>query len=152
MASQRFDRRLDVASGRQRAWAVLTDVQELTSWVRIVHETVEIDRLNTYTAVLQDRLGPFALKAVLDISVTVPEELTEIRVQASGRDRAVDTKLTVDATLRLGDAAGGGTTVQVDGEYQVTGKVAAMGAGVIRKKADQILADFVTNAARVLDN
>ena len=151
MAVEKFDRSVRVDAARERTWLVLTDVQELTSWVGIVHETVEVERLATYTAVLQDRIGPFKLRADLAIEVSVPEEHGEIQVHASGRDRAVDTKLTIDARLRLSDD-GTGTNVRVAGEYQVTGKVAAMGAGVIRKKADQILADFFGNATRVLDN
>lgn len=152
MAVERFQRELEVESGRAEAWTVLTDVQELSSWVGIVHETAEVDRLSKYTAVLQDRIGPFKLRADLDITVTVPEELGEIQVHASGRDRAVDTRLVIDVTLRLFDGPNHRTRVQVDGKYQVTGKVAAMGAGIIRKKADQILEDFFTNAARVLHN
>ena len=152
MAAERFDRQLEVTADRKRTWAVLTDVKELTSWVGIVHETVEIERLVKYSAVLQDRIGPFKLRADLEIEVTVPEELGEIQVRASGRDRAVDTKLVVEAALRLSDVAGGGTSVHVRGEYRVTGKVAAMGAGVVRKKADTILAEFFTSAARVLSS
>jgi carbon monoxide dehydrogenase subunit G len=152
MAVERFDRQLRVASDRNLAWTVLTDVRELTSWVGIVHQTVEVERLSNYTAVLQDRIGPFKLRADLDIAVTVPDEYAEIHVYASGRDRSVDTKLVIDATLRLSTVDAGGTNIQVEGEYKVTGRVAAMGSGVIRKKAEQILEDFFSSAGRALNS
>ena len=36
------------------------------------------------------------------------------------------------------------------GDYQVTGRVAGMGGGVIRKKADRIISDFFTKAGEEL--
>jgi carbon monoxide dehydrogenase subunit G len=63
----------------------------------------------------------------------------------------VDSKIKVDAVLILGDDADR-TAIDVEGTYQVTGKVAAMGAGVIHKKADRILDDFFGNAEKSLNS
>jgi len=41
----------------------------------------------------------------------------------------------------------GGSTIATEGRYEVTGRVASMGSGVIQKKADRILADFFSKAA-----
>lgn len=135
-----------VGSGPERCWEVLTDVARLVSWVTIVHDLVEIQRLATYSAVLQDRLGPFKLRAALHIRVEVLEDGRRIQLHAAGKDTQISSQIAVDATLELRSTAAGGTVVATEGTYQVVGRVATMGSGVIRKKADRILEDFFSNA------
>ena len=150
MPSMKFDRELVVSSGRDKCWDVLTDVPRLVTWVSIVTDAQEQEPLERYTAVLTDRMGPFKLRADLDITVSevVPGE--RIRVRANGEDRQVSSRIGVDATLVLVDADGGGSRIAVDGSYEVIGKVATMGAGMIRTKAAKILDEFFAHAATEL--
>ena len=147
MPSQNFARQLQAGADPERCWQVLTDVGLMTTWVRIVHDTKEIAPLERYAAVLQDRVGPFSLRADLDIRVTVPQAGWHIDVAAQGEDRQVGSRISVAASLRLEPRPEGGAVVSVRGRYQVTGRVAAMGAGIIRKKADTILEEFFSHAA-----
>lgn len=149
MASETFERTLTVAADPRRCWQVLTDVSLLASWVGIVHEVKQISTLEKYTAVLQDRLGPFKLRAVLDIAVEVVEDGRHVRVRAVGQDRQVNSRISVDGVLKIGTAPGpgaAGACVEVTGEYRVEGKVASMGSGVIRKKASTIIEEFFSHA------
>jgi carbon monoxide dehydrogenase subunit G len=151
MALESFKRSVTVLSPREQVWKVLTDVETLAGWVGIVHSVTEIRHLERYKAILQDKVGPFKLRADLSVSVTVELDGRRVSVSASGRDRAVDSKIKVDATLELSED-GSSTGIAVDGTYQVTGKVAGMGAGVIHKKADRILDDFFLNAENALNS
>lgn len=150
MASQEFTRQLTVMASPERSWTVLTDVNRLANWVGIVHDVVELSRLESYTAILLDRVGPFKLRADLEITAHVLRDGYEIELDASGHDRAVDSRIAVRALLRLDNAEHGGTTILTQGKYQVTGRVASMGSGVIQKKAERILEDFYSNAGREL--
>ena len=149
MATEKFTRSVNVSADGATTWSVLTDVDRLASWVGIVHDVKELSHLDKYTAVLEDRVGPFRLRADLSVDVAVPEGGVRIDVSASGRDRAVDSKISVNATLEL-VIHDNGTTINVDGVYQVTGRVASMGGGIIRKKADGVLNDFFSSAEREL--
>lgn len=149
VATEQFSREIAVATDPDGTWQVLTDVSRLAGWVGIVRDVVELSRLEKYTAVLEDRVGPFKLRADLEIAAQVVREGRHIELQASGRDRAVDSRISVSAKLVIAES-GSGTTVAVDGTYQVTGRVASMGSGVIRKKADRILADFFGHAVAEL--
>jgi uncharacterized protein len=150
VATQAFSRQLQVLAPPQLSWSVLTDVDRLASWVGIVHDVVEVLRLERYSARLQDQVGPFKLRADLDVAVHVLSDGHEIELAASGRDRVVDSRISVRAVLRLAAADHGGSTIEAEGTYEVTGRVASMGAGVIQKKADRILAEFFSSAAREL--
>ncbi|WP_432837968.1 CoxG family protein [Dactylosporangium sp. CA-092794] len=134
----------------ERSWQVLTDVDRLAGWVGIVHEVVELSRLERYTAALADQVGPFKLRADLEIAANVLRDGYEIELDASGRDRAVDSRIAVHAVLRLDAAEPGGTTILTEGRYEVTGRVAAMGSSIIEKKAERVLEEFFANAGREL--
>lgn len=150
MTVEKFDRRLDVGSDAPACWEVLTDVRLLASWVSIVHDAKEITRLERYSAVLQDKLGPLTLRADLAIDVEVVADGREVRVRAAGRDAQVNSQIKVDATMTL-EPHGTRTEVQVQGTYQVVGRVASMGGGIIRKKADLILEEFFGQADGTLN-
>ncbi|HEY6496082.1 MAG TPA: SRPBCC domain-containing protein [Trebonia sp.] len=147
MPAAEFKREFVTAASPDDAWQVLTDVPRLVDWVSIVNEAKEVAPLEQYTAVLADRVGPFKLKADLDIRVPEVDPGRQIRVVASGEDRQVSSRIAVDATMRLAPAEGGGTTVAVEGRYEVSGRAASMGAGIITQKAKKIIDEFFTRAA-----
>lgn len=150
MALEKVERTVVVDADQRRAWEVLTDVGEFTSWVGIVHTVKEIEHMKSYTAVLEDKVGPFNLRADLAVSVQVIDDGSIIRVEASGRDRAVNSKIDIEGTLSLSGQPSGRTELTVRGSYQVTGRVATMGAGIIRKKGDMAIEQFFAGAQKAL--
>lgn len=150
MPRSEFGRELTVSAPPANAWATLIDVPVLVSWISVLEQAEELTHLEKYSAVLLDRLGPFKLRA--DLAITLSDVRTEehVTVHAEGEDRQVGSRLVVDATLDLEPAADGGTVVRVNGAYEVTGKVAAMGGGTINKKAEKIIGEFFVNAEKVL--
>src|ERR1700723_105593 len=143
MATANFARDLTVTASPEQTWTVLTDVDRLASWVGIVQDVVELSRLEKDSAVLMVRVGPIKLRAGSGINV----KGGGVEAEAAGRDRAVDSRIAVRARLRLSAAEHGGSTIATEGRYEVTGRVASMGSGVISKKADRILADFFSKEA-----
>lgn len=151
MPSADFERSLTVGRSPEQCWAVLTDVGTVAGWVTVVGEVTEIEHLAAYTAVLTDQFGPFKLHADLDITVTDLDEGSSISFRAKGQDRQVSTSIVVDGTLAL-EPGDGGTSIQVNGKWNVIGTVATMGSGTIRKKADTIMEEFFTAAAAELNS
>lgn len=144
-----FSRSLDVGARPEVVWKTLVDVRRLVSWVSILDEAVELEPLARYSAVLADRLGPFKLRADLAITVDDVDPPKRIAVRAAGEDRQVASRITVAAGVIL-EPAGHGTRIDVTGTYEVAGRVATLGAGTIQKKADRVLDEFFTSAAREL--
>lgn len=150
MPAAEFNRELVTSASPDDAWRTLTDVPRLADWVSIVSEAKEVAPLEHYTAVLTDRVGPFKLRADLDIRVPEVDPGRAIRVVASGEDRQVASRIAVDATMRLTPTEAGGTAVAVEGQYEVSGRAASMGAGIITQKAKKIIEEFFTRAAAEL--
>lgn len=149
MPSGQLSRKLDVAVSPSECWSVLTDVHRVAGWVSIAHEVEEVERLESYSVVLRDKFGPFRLNADMDVEVTDVETEKRIRFRGTGTDRSVGTTISVDASMEL-TPTDEGTSIQVEGSYQVVGTVASMGSSTIKKKADTIVEEFFEAVGREL--
>lgn len=149
MPTASFARDIRLTAGQQAVWDTITDVPRLVEWVSILHDATEVERLARYRAVLQDRLGPFRLKAELAIAVPEVEEGRRIVVTAEGEDRQVSSRISVRAEVVIEEEEQG-AVLRVEGSYEVAGKVATMGASMIRSKADKILDEFFGRLEREL--
>ena len=68
-----------------------------------------------------------------------------ITIRADGEDRQIGSRITVDATLSI-EPSGEGCLVDIEGNYEVTGRVATMGSSTIRQKAKKLLEEFAAAA------
>jgi len=146
---QEFRETVRLVADRQAVWKTISDVPSVLSWISIVGCAEEVDPGHRYRAVLEDRLGPFRLRADLDVSVLERDEGRLVRARGEGEDRQIGSRLIIDVVLTLSEHDGA-TAVDVHGSYEVTGRPAALGAGSIRKKAARILAEFFGSAERAL--
>jgi carbon monoxide dehydrogenase subunit G len=146
---QEFQETVNLTADRAAVWQTVSDIPSVLSWISIVGTAEEVEPGRRYRAVLEDRLGPFRLRADLDIVVEERDEGRLVRARASGEDRQIGSRLVIDVELALSED-GPATLVDVHGAYEVTGRPAALGAGSIRKKASRVLAEFFDSAERAL--
>ena len=138
-----------LAAPAAAVWEALLDFDRVASWLPIVHQLREVEPMRRYATVLQDRVGPFSLRADLAVDVAVDSEARRLHVSASGEDRQVASRIT--ATLDVSVAEDGpGSVLAARGRYDITGRMATLGASAIRKKGEKVLDDFFTNATRDL--
>ena len=146
---QDISRTVRVSAPADRAWSTILDFPRVASWLKVVRDLHEVEPMRTYTTLLEDRVGPFAMRADLKIDVNADEAGKTLHVSGAGEDRQIASR--ISATLDLAVApADGGSEVVVKGRYEITGKVATLGAGAIRKKGDKVLDDFFTSLEREL--
>jgi carbon monoxide dehydrogenase subunit G len=145
---QDFDRTIELATAPEAVWDALLDVRRVASWVSIVRDVRDVEPPRRYTALLEDRLGPFAMRADLDVTVETGSDRT-MRVAAAGEDRQVASRIAATIDLAL-QPRGDGTVLTVAGRYEITGRIATLGAGAIRKKGEKILEEFFLSCGREL--
>lgn len=148
MPTQDFQRYVVINLRRPQAWEVLLDVEKVAGWVGLIGQVEEISPLSRYQAVLTDRVGPFRLRADLEVNIKRIEEGSRVVLEAEGEDRQVRSRIKVNLTLRLFDIHEDNTGVEIEGRYEVTGRVATLGASLIRHKADAILNQFCARVAK----
>ncbi|MFI6348629.1 CoxG family protein [Streptomyces sp. NPDC050560] len=143
MAEFEFDETVSLAAAPEVAWDLMTDVPRLTRWISVVHDARELEPLRHYTAVIQDKVGMFKLRAELDITLTGVDEGKRVVAHAEGQDRQVGSRITVDAEVLLEAAEDGtATDVRVHGRYAITGNAATLGSSAIRRKGDKVVKEF----------
>lgn len=146
---QEFNKTVEITAPPDAVWNALNDVRRVASWLSIVRDVKDIEPPRRYSAVLEDRLGPFAMRADLAVTVEADERLRRMHVAASGEDRQVASR--ISATIDLGvEPQAGGSRITVTGRYEITGRIATLGSGPIRKKGDKVLEDFFGNLGREL--
>ena len=145
---QDFAKTIHLDTNPDAVWAAVRDVHRVASWLSIVREVRDVDPPRRYAALLEDRLGPFAMRADLDLTVETREP-RGLHVSAAGEDRQVASRIAATIDLAI-EPDGAGTSLKATGKYEVTGKVATLGAGAIRKKGDKLLEEFFNNAAKDL--
>ena len=153
---EQVDRAFVVGAPRDDVWPRLLDVQAVASWLPIMHSVTEvapgpsgIDG-SSFQAAFEDRVGPFSLRADLRIEVAGVREREEVSIRARGEDRQIRSRILIDAVCSLADEGPDRTRVRLSGTYEITGRVATLGAGVIRSKANKLIDTFCTNATAAL--
>lgn len=146
---QDFAKEVRLATPPGAVWSALLDFERVASWLPIVGEIREVEPMRRYRTVLEDRMGPFALRADLTVSVAAEPEARRLHVSASGEDRQVASRISATLDVAVTGEAGG-SAVNVTGRYEITGRVATLGAGAIRKKGERVLEGFFANLAREL--
>ena len=150
------DREFVVGAVPADVWPRLIDVETVASWLPILHSVTPQSpggpglEGSSFQAVFEDRVGPFTLRADMRIEVEGVRELEEVSIRARGEDRQVRSRIAIDAVARLSSEGPDRTRVRLTGTFEITGRVATLGAGVIRSKATKIIETFCTNAATSL--
>ncbi len=148
-----INREFMVEAPREKVWPRLLDVQSVASWLPIVHSVTEVSSGgsgidgSSFQAAFEDKVGPFSLRADLRIEVAGVQDLEEVSIRARGEDRQIRSRIMIDAAAHLSDAGPDRTRVLLIGSYEITGRVATLGAGVIRSKATKLIDTFCINAA-----
>jgi len=125
------------------AWKVLLDLERIAPCLPGAQLT-EVDG-DEYRGTVKIKVGPITAqyKGVAKIE-TADEATHTVVLQAEGRDTRGqgNASATVTATL-VGD--GGTTTVNIDTDLNITGKVAQFGRGVMADVSSKLLGQFADN-------
>lgn len=136
-----FERTVTVAASPEDVWTVLWDVERVARCLPGVEGVREIAAHERYEAVVAERVGPFRVRFALAIQIEEMDRPRRIRAVASGKDSAIGSsmKARLDVTVEPADE---GSTLQVRAEIDILGKLGALGHGIIRRRGEEILAQF----------
>lgn len=125
-----------------KIWLVFFDMGRIAALIPGCENVVETSPLTDYTAVMKQKIGPFKLEVPTQIKVEEREEPRRVRVRASGRDKFTGTTLDVLLSVVLDAQPDGGTRMAVDASMQVAGRLATLGYPVVKKKSEELFAEF----------
>jgi carbon monoxide dehydrogenase subunit G len=136
-------------AGRERAAALLTDIERVATCVPGV-ENVVMTEPNAYEAVLRTQIGP--IKSSFAGSVRVDPSGAPVRLAASaqGKDRSTQSMAKVGFSATLEEIGDNTTRVDAEADVSIRGRLGQFGTGVIQATATQMLNDFATCANTLL--
>ena len=145
-----FEKEVEISAPRQKVWDFIWDVDRFIACVPGCKEAKTLEPGKRYAATMVEKVGPFRVEFPTTIEVLEREELTRIKAQASGADNKIGSrmKILLDVNLReQGDKTVLGFVAGVD----ILGKLAALGHGIIKRKADQVLDEFAGAVKKQLE-
>lgn len=138
----RVAREVALAAPTERVWQALWDVPRMVACVPGCVDAREVEPRRRYHARMSQKVGPIALSVPLDIRVS-EEGPGRLVLEARGRDSLLAAEVQMSVRLAL-EAAEPGSRLAVEAEGRVLGKLGALGASVIQRRAEELVDEFTT--------
>src|SRR5262245_39667853 len=144
-----FSQTLNLASTQQDTWNLLRDVKRLARLIPGIenlapdpHNANEVPGSETHAAHVVERVGPFRLSLNLKIKIIQAVEPSLLQDELSGADSNGQNRLsgTLRAELKRNEPVA--TQLCMDASVEVMGKLAALGSAPIRRRANELFAQF----------
>ena len=147
-----FEQRCTIPAARQELWNFLMDVPQMAACVPGVQNITPCG-VDQYTGQMRVKLGPIRL--TLQGAVTIQERDQQnwrAATQAEANDRRVGGGVHVTARMTLTERSPRETALLVEAEVRLMNKLGEFGQPVIRRKADEMMAEFARNVAAYFAN
>jgi uncharacterized protein len=145
-----FEKQVEIEVPREKVWNFIWDVDQFISCVPGCKEARTIEEGKRYSATMVEKVGPFKVEFPTTIEVLEREELSRIKAQASGADNKIGSRMKLDLEVKLREE-NNKTVLQLVAGVDILGKLAALGHGIIKRKADQVLDEFAQAVKKRLE-
>jgi carbon monoxide dehydrogenase subunit G len=142
------DQKATIPAPVEDVWAFVNDIPAVSRCVPGVEEFEQIDP-DTYGGALKVRVGPIGVRLQGKIVVTERdrENLTSA-MNVSATEKRINSTVSAKATMTLVPVSERETELNIHTEASILGKLGEFGQAVMKRKADQMVAEFAKNATR----
>ncbi|MGH7825091.1 MAG: CoxG family protein [Candidatus Binatia bacterium] len=146
----RFEKEVEIQAPKEKVWNFIWDVDRFIACVPGCKEAKTLEAGKLYSATMVEKVGPFRVEFPTTIEVLEREELTRIKARAAGADNKIGSRMKIDLDVNL-KGEGDKTTLGFIADVDILGKLAALGHGIIKRKADQVLDEFAQSVKKRLE-
>jgi carbon monoxide dehydrogenase subunit G len=146
----RFEKEVEILAPRQKVWDFIWDVDRFIACVPGCREAKTVQAGKFYSAIMVEKVGPFRVEFPTSIEVLEREELSHIKAQASGVDNKIGSRMKLELDVNLTERDGK-TVLGLTAGVDILGKLAALGHGIIKRKADQVLDEFAQAVKKTVE-
>ena len=145
-----FQKEVEILAPREKVWKFIWDVDRFIACVPGCKDAKTLEEGKKYSATMVEKVGPFKVEFPTHIEVLEREEWSHIKAQASGADNKIGSRMKVDLDVHLREQDGK-TVLGFVASVDILGKLAALGHGIIKRKADQVLDEFAQAVKKRLE-
>jgi carbon monoxide dehydrogenase subunit G len=139
-----FEKQVQVECPRQEVWELLWDVPRVVKCIPGCDAAETIEPYRQYQATIQERVGPFKIRIPLNIDVVTHQPPEHLVATAQGRDGKLQSHIKIELDLKLAALSPHTTTLHVQADVAVLGKLGTLGHSVIVRKGNDIVEQFST--------
>ncbi len=134
---------LELATGSGDAWQLLRDTERLARLVGGVQsvEPIESPGTEAYRVVVMEKVGPFKVIMNLEVAITETVELQVLGATIKGSEPKGGSRATGTVRVELTPSPAG-TAMRFIVNVEILGKLATLGAPVIRRRVNELFSDF----------
>ena len=136
-----FSQTVTLAATQQDAWNLLRDMKRLAALIPGVESMLPVDN-EKYVTTVVERVGPFRLSLNLELRIVQAIEPSLLKAELSGTDSYRQNRLSGTLCADLNKASSVETVLSMDSRVEETGKLATLGAAPIRRRANELFAQF----------
>ena len=147
-----IDQNVTIPAPAEKVWEFMMDVPAVSTCVPGVEEVAQVSP-DVYKGILGVKVGPVGVR--LEGRVTLVEQDRDnwtARMDVDATDRRIRGAVNAKAWMKLTPRDDGQTDVAIHTDASIFGKLGQFGQAVLRKKADQIMAEFAANMSRKLSD
>jgi len=136
-----ISKEVEVPAAPDACWQLINDVPRLSGCIPGVSDVREVEPGQQYTATVTDKLGPFRLQLPVTIAVQERDEPRKLVAELRGNDGRGQARVQgrLEASL---EPTGQGTRFGLSVRMEVLGRLASLGATPMRRRTDEIFAQF----------
>ena len=145
-----FEKTVTVKVPLQKVRDFLWDTEKLASCIEGCERVEEIEPKKRYTAFVEAKVGPFKTEFAVELEVLEADEL-HIKAKAAGKDSKIAASMKQQIDLQFKEVPGEGTELKFKTDVSILGKLATLGHWIIKKKADEVMEQFVSRMKAQLE-
>lgn len=145
-----FTEQLRVPVPVSKAWDFLWQTERLAACLPGCVSATEVEPGKTYKARFEDHVGPYKVAFELDVAIEEARPQERIRMLATGQDRKLGVSQRVALQVDLKESGVDETTLDVEADVEVLGKIATLGQFVVKRKAREVVKQFSENIEKEL--
>ena len=144
-----IDKSVSLAQSTEAVWDVVRDPVTVAGCIPNVRDFEAGTDPGMFTATIEDRLGPFRVEVPVSIKVGNDTDSHTMTADIAGNDKRGQARVRGEvAAVIIGEQDG--ARLELTSRIEVLGRLAALGAVPMRRRADQIFDVFVGNLTELL--
>lgn len=142
------DQKATIPAPVDQVWAFVTDIPAVSRCVPGVEEFERIDDDN-FAGAIKIRVGPIGVRLQGKIVVTERnrDDLTSA-MAVSATEKRINSTVSARTSMTLVPVSDAETELHIHTEASILGKLGEFGQAVMKRKADQMVAEFARNATK----
>jgi carbon monoxide dehydrogenase subunit G len=140
-----FNQTLTLAATQQDVWNLLRDTKRLAALIpgiETISPIMDAGPHEKHVARIVERIGPFRLSIDVEVRIVQAVKPSLLNAELSGIDSSRQNRLSGTLSAELTKDSSAETLLRMDSRVEVTGKLATLGAAPIRRRANELFAQF----------